>query len=76
LLGQQVSNEFAARFMFAAAAIPGNLSSMYLIETMGRRRLLCAGLLLAALFGFAFTATATPRLVRGGRHIAPFNPIV
>lgn len=56
----QVDNEFAARFLFALANVPGNVASLLLIESLGRRRLLWGSMLIAAFFAFVFAACASP----------------
>lgn len=63
---QQVKNEFAARFLFALANVPGNVASFLLIDVVGRRRLLASSLLLASFFGFIFTACTSQSSVGEG----------
>lgn len=59
-----MDNEFAARFLFALANVPGNVASLLLIESLGRRRLLWGSMLLAAFFAFVFAACASPEQPR------------
>lgn len=50
-----IGNAYAASFIFAIANLPGNLISLYFIDTFGRRWLLSVGMCLAGLstIGFA-----------------------
>jgi len=59
-----ISNPYAASFIFALANLPGNAASLLYIEVYGRRRLLCGGMVLAAVsvLGFALD-TSTPWVV-------------
>lgn len=61
-----ISNPYAASFIFALANLPGNAASLQYIEVYGRRRLLCGGMVLAAVsvLGFALD-TSTPWVVVG-----------
>lgn len=49
-----VSNVYADAFIFALANLPGNLISIYYVETYGRKRLLTWGMSLAAVAALCF----------------------
>jgi MFS family permease len=53
-----IKNEFLPTFLFALANGPGNLASFYLIERLGRKKLLAYAMLLAALSSFLFALTS------------------
>jgi hypothetical protein len=63
-----VGNEFAARFLYALANLPGNLASFYLIETLGRRRLLAAAMGMSGVCAFLFAAAEDDGMVRRGKR--------
>ena len=60
-----VSNAFADAFIFALANLPGNLISIYYVETYGRKRLLTWGMSLSAVaaLGFAIDTKQTETVV-------------
>lgn len=59
-----LSNPYEDAFIFAIAQLPGNVVSIYFIETIGRKRLLVWGLIVSALSGIGFgLGTAYPGLV-------------
>jgi MFS family permease len=49
-----LSNAYGDTFIFALANLPGNVASILLVETLGRRRLLSYGMCLSALSLFGF----------------------
>jgi MFS family permease len=59
-----VGNVYLNSFIFALANLPGNMFAIYYIDILGRRKLLCYGMVLAAFsaLGFAF-GTSIPSVV-------------
>jgi len=49
-----VSNAFLDSFIFSLANLPGNIVSIFYVETLGRRRLLTYGMGLSAIAAFGF----------------------
>jgi MFS family permease len=72
-----LSNAYFDSFIFALANLPGNLISILFVEVFGRRRLLCIGMVLAALsaVGFAVLSTNAIAVVTAGALFNAFSVI-
>ncbi|KAF0746389.1 hypothetical protein AaE_008147, partial [Aphanomyces astaci] len=53
-----VHNPYANDILYAAAALPGNVIGLYLVDSWGRKRLFAWTLFLAALCGLLFAGNA------------------
>lgn len=59
-----IGNVYLNSFIFALANLPGNLFAIYYIETIGRRKMLCYGMVLAAISAIGFAVgTSVPSVV-------------
>ena len=59
-----IGNVYLNSFIFALANLPGNLFAIKYIEVMGRRKILCYGMVLAAISALGFAVgTSVPSVV-------------